>query len=73
MTKEEFNILSPEAQSQYIVHATSVQLEELYQNESIDQYQYDLLREIEGTLPEEKRLQRHEESLKLRRQMAAFA
>ena len=73
MTKEEFDILSPKAQSRYIVNATPVQLEELYQNESIDEYQYDLLREIDGTLPEEKRLQRHEESLKLRRQMAAFA
>ena len=73
MNKEAFENLSHEESSNYLWECTPEQLEELFQNGSLPQTYYDMIREYRGILPEEDAKRVYEEELKLRRQMAAFA
>lgn len=73
MDKKTFDALSQKERTTYIIECSPAELEELFKNGAIKQSYYDLFREYRGILPEERAKEIEAESLKVRRQMAAFA
>ena len=73
MDKSTFFALPEDEQDRYLWECTPEQLQELFENGTLDQIYYDMIREYRGILPEEDAERVYEEELKLRRQMAAFA
>ena len=73
MTKEEYLNLTPSQSGKYISQASNAEIDELYAQGCLHESIYDMIRDLRGTLPEQKQIQRREESLKLRRHMAYFA